>query len=187
MDTEFDIAPSEPKRARVGRQARDILDAIERDTTSEFRMKNLRSALARLGDLRTHQQDIAFATLFKNQAISLAAMIAADYAGSVLVVIERFVRKEGLSSLLPLHYLLRAVPQTFQALLALLLGLSLLDDCRWEASSFLPSSRDLLVNCSSLSFRDAERPHGCSCALLRPLLQPVSWPLQILSLNSLHL
>lgn len=87
-DLEFDLGPSEPKRPRVGRQARDLLEAIERDTACDARAKNLRSALLHIGELRTFQ-DIAFSTLFKNQALSIASLIAADPTSGVHIVLER--------------------------------------------------------------------------------------------------
>ena len=88
MDTEFDFGPSEPKRPRNGRQSRDILDAIERDTTCEHKQKSLRSALLHLGEMRSFQ-DIAFSTIFKNQAFGIANLISADPSGSASLVLER--------------------------------------------------------------------------------------------------
>lgn len=89
-DIEFELGPSEPKRPRVGRQSRDILDTIEQDTQCDAQRKNLRSALLRLGELRTFQ-DIAFSTLFKNQALAVAGLIASDSRSGVLLVLERCV------------------------------------------------------------------------------------------------
>ena len=89
-DIEFELGPSEPKRPRVGRQPRDILDTIEQDTQCDAQRKNLRSALLRLGELRTFQ-DIAFSTLFKNQALAVAGLIASDSRSGVLLVLERCV------------------------------------------------------------------------------------------------
>lgn len=82
-----DVGPSEPKRPRVGRQSRDILDAIERDTQCEARQRNLRAALLRLGELRAYQE-ISFSMIFKNQSLSVAGMLTADPAGSVQILLE---------------------------------------------------------------------------------------------------